>query len=183
MSAIEKVYLGSEIEKFKKFNLGFSDDDFAALKRLTQPLIIPVAKQRFRTVQEYHYYYERDGWPFQLIVPVGFEFDGATVNRWLWSISNITPSGLINAAALLHDFIYHYEGKLPVGSHLSFNGLKQPSLADPENWTPCVGRPWRRADADRLFRKVMQQSGFGETDRDRAYWAVRLFGWIYWREF
>lgn len=138
---------------------------------LKQPLNIPIGNGLYRIVEDYYYHYLKNGVLFRLKIPSGFTYDGASVPRWLWSFSNLTPDGDVRAAAALHDHIYEYDGTLPFGTHVMFYK---------ENWHNCFGHGWSRKDADKLFRKVMKQAGIGERDRKLAYWSVRLFGWIVW---
>ena len=39
-----------------------------------------------------------------------------------------------------------------------------------------------RAQADRLFYKLMIENGVGKHDANLLYWGVKLFGWIVWNK-
>ena len=86
-----------------------------------------------------------------LIVPVGFESDGASVPRFFWRI--VFPPGDNRAlrAAFIHDWIYRTH---PAG--------------------------WSREAADNLFRTLLIEDGVPRISADLAYWGVRLFGKSSW---
>ena len=86
-----------------------------------------------------------------LIVPAGFESDGASVPELLWGV--VFPRGDRKAlfGAIMHDFIYR---------------------THPDKWD--------RADADELFLYLLQQGGVPYVRRTRAYIGVRLFGGKAW---
>ena len=87
-----------------------------------------------------------------LVVPEGFESDGASVPRFLWaSVSpRIDPRTL--RGAVVHDFIYrnHPDG-------------------------------WIRKEADELFYDLIREEGLSWGKAQKAYWGVRLFGGAAWR--
>ena len=86
-----------------------------------------------------------------VIVPAGFESDGASVPRFLWSSvsSQIDPRTL--AAAIAHDYIYR--------NH-------------PEGWT--------REMADDMFYDICRSDGLCWWSSQKAYWGIRLFGGSAW---
>lgn len=149
---------------------------------LNQPNVVPITEKYYRLQEDYLYEWritrtdKRTGDKIdtrqRLIVPEGFVYDGASVPRWLWTVTGITPDGLIRAAALLHDFIYRYKGWLPKGSYQMFDENTQ-------QWKD-LSAPWPRKSADRLFARVMRESGVSAFRRRLAYRGVRLFGWFTW---
>lgn len=86
-----------------------------------------------------------------LIVPVGYESDGASVPRFFWRY--VFPPGEPRAlrAAFLHDYVYREH---------------------PQGWT--------RKKADRMFLEVMLADGMDSCRAKKAYWGVRLFGYRSW---
>jgi len=83
-----------------------------------------------------------------IVVPVGFETDGASVPRCLWSA--IPPFGLHFNAAVVHDFLYRQpdgEGKL------------------------------LKSICDEIFREIMIRDGVPELRREAMYEAVRTMGY------
>ncbi len=136
-----------------------------------QPDTRPVAKDMYRLEQEYCYCWMVEQVQNRIRIPAGYTYDGVSVPRIAWSLSGVTPDGLMRAAALVHDFIYAHEGRLPEGSH----EFKR----DDTTWTPVLGR-WRRRDTDRLFARMMREAGVPRFRRRMAYRAVRLLGGFAW---
>jgi hypothetical protein len=106
---------------------------------------------------EQHYRYQ-DG-DRAITVPEGFLFDLASVPRTFWGL--ISPFDLSIVAPLLHDFLYK-------------NGGNPPGAIEPPE-------PYTRAQADDLFRRVMEIEGVPPWRRNAAYLAVRTFGRWAWR--
>jgi hypothetical protein len=130
-----------------------------------------VSEKDYRLVEDYTYAWTKGEFDYRITVPTGFTYDGASVPRVAWTVSGIRPDGLIRAAALIHDWIYNFKGLLPEGSH---------EFLDAEGrWQTVYGR-WSREDTDRLFGRIMRESGVPKFKRRMAYRAVRLFGWLYW---
>lgn len=93
-------------------------------------------------------------------VPKGFDFDLASIPRFLWWL--IAPFELSISAPLLHDFVYVYRGDLPEASIVPV-------------------RIYNRKQADELFKRMMKLEGVSKWRMNAAYLAVRLFGkraWI-----
>ena len=84
-------------------------------------------------------------------VPAGFECDSASVPRMVWTISGLTPDGLIRAAAVTHDYLYDKLGQI---GDLDLT----------------------REEADRIFLDLMLAAGMNSTRAKLAYKAVRWFG-------
>lgn len=65
---------------------------------LIEPVIQIVGKRRALLKEDY------DVGPFT--IPSGFQFDGASMPSWTWSLLGLDPFGRICAAALPHDLLY-----------------------------------------------------------------------------
>jgi hypothetical protein len=138
----------------------------------TLDIVTPTEEERKQTGKKWlyelvdHYIYEdMDAeTPFRIVVPKGFRHDGASVPRIGFTISGLTQDGQLRAAALIHDFLYRYDGKPPAGS--SFVLYKQ-------KWVP-YGLTLSRKQADQLFLKIMKLSGVRWSQRWAAYVAVRV---------
>lgn len=123
------------------------------------PPVVSYLLDRQRWVLEAPYAYT-DG-SHRIMVPQGFEFDLASVPRLFWSV--IAPFELSIAAPLLHDFLYRYQGEPPPGA------IEPP-------------RRYGRLDADRLFRRVMEEEGVPPWRRLLAYAAVRWLSGFAWAD-
>ena len=140
---------------------------------LKQPLIVPIKGDRYELFVDYRYEWKADKYPLQqLHIPKGFKYDGASVPQIGWSITGIRPDGLNRAAALVHDYIYRYQGKLPRGRHLYQDGASM-KFSD---------HVWTRKEADRLFCRLLCEAGVGKWTSRIMYYAVRSFGWTAWKD-
>lgn len=88
---------------------------------------------------------------FGIVVPAGFESDGASVPRLLWGVVFPRDDRQALCAAIVHDFIYR---------------------THPAHWT--------RSEADDAFYFLLEQGGVSWIRRTRAYLGVRLFGGPSW---
>lgn len=136
-----------------------------------QPRLSPVGNtSRYVLVSDYVYEWEHEGRRQRLTVPEGFILDYASVPRLLWPL--IGPFDL-GPAAVPHDWIYRHRGRLPAGSHQTHQDGLWRDLS-PDEYT------WPRRDADRLFGRMMRESGVAGWKRRAAFLAVRAFGLRAW---
>jgi hypothetical protein len=108
----------------------------------------------------------------KLSLAAGLIVDGASVPRVAWSLSGLTPDGLLRAAATLHDFLYHNAGSVPYSMHAA----RLPGLGLWGN-EPAV---FSRLAADTLFKYVLVLAGVPAWKAQLAYAAVRTFGGSSW---
>lgn len=103
------------------------------------------------------WHFELDGQ--QYVIPKGFQFDGASVPKFL--ASWLSPTGILLLGGLVHDFIYKYETLV----------LKGKKKCEP-NFT--------QKEADQLFRDInIEQNGIHVLNW-AAYFALRLGGFVAW---
>lgn len=86
-----------------------------------------------------------------LIVPAGFESDGASVPRFLWGAVFPRDDRQALFGALVHDYVYRTH---PFG--------------------------WTKKDADKAFYELMRAGGVSYIRAQKAYLGVRLFGKSSW---
>lgn len=92
-----------------------------------------------------------------IVIPKGFITDFASIPRAFWSI--LPPiSPFYVKAAVIHDFIYTSQGKLP-----------------------NIKRVYTRKDADLLFLEIMILENAPTWKRNIMYAAVRAFGYFAWK--
>lgn len=146
---------------------------------INQPNIIPISDRLYMLVGSWSYEWTTvlNGISVKSVikVPEGFVYDGASIPRFLWSIFGLSKDGPHRAAALIHDWIYTFDGDLPDGSvcriFLDENmNLKELDTID----------IWRRKDADKLFLKMLKETNLSRFQIYAMYYAVRLFGWSKW---
>ena len=89
----------------------------------------------------------------RFLIPRYFESDGASVPRLFWRIVFPNSDSHATTAGICHDYIYR----------------KQPA-------------DWTRKAADRMFYAMLIEFGVPLHSAFLAYVAVRIFGWIPWRE-
>jgi len=97
----------------------------------------------------------------EYVIPKGFVFDGASVPKFLatW----LSPTGVLLAGGLVHDYLYKYQTLL----------LKGKKKCEPA---------FTRKEADKLFRDInIEQNGFHFLNY-LAYWALCLGGWFAWNK-
>ncbi len=89
----------------------------------------------------------------EFVVPVGFESDGFSAPRFLWSTISPAIDQRSLRAAIAHDYIYRHQ---------------------PPGWT--------RAMADLMFLCYLLEDGLGIRRALKAYIGVSLCGWIAWNK-
>lgn len=90
-----------------------------------------------------------------ITVPEGFVTDFASIPRLFWNI--MPPWGKYGKAAVVHDFLYRFGGKIGGGKRLS------------------------RSTCDGIFRDAMSVLGVPWITRSTMWGAVRAFGWAAWK--
>jgi len=138
---------------------------------LEQPHSVAINRKEFRLEHDYIYQWGHLLDEYRIFVPEGFIYDRASV-PWIGrAILGIRRDGLIEAGAVVHDFIYENEGRMPEGTwQREVKG----------KWVD-VGTVWTRENADKMFFRIMRDSGMSRWKRRLAYRVVRRFGWVAWR--
>lgn len=95
----------------------------------------------------------------ETVIPKRFKYDGATVPRWLWSITGFRPDGIGRAAALEHDWLYRDKKIVSMGGGVHI---------------------YSRRSADKHFEKRLIEYGYSWAEAKAQYLAVRWFGKKYW---
>lgn len=86
-------------------------------------------------------------------IDAGFESDGCSTPRFLWSSVSPAIHPETIRAAVAHDYIYRIQ---------------------PEGWD--------RAAADAMFYDLCREDGFSWWRSQKAYWGLRLFGGAAWED-
>ena len=114
--------------------------------------------RHWEIVEDWHY--ELDGTKF--VVPAGFQFDGASVPKFLATF--LSPVGVLLMGGLVHDYAYKYAG-------LKTAGTKKEQKLE-----------WEldQKMSDELFRDIcIEVNGFKVLNY-LAYWSLRLAGFVAW---
>ena len=110
--------------------------------------------RRWQLAEDFYYFLDGE----EYIIEKGFEFDGASVPKFLamW----LSPTGVLLMGGLVHDYGYKY-GELTIAD----NG-------------EAVKR--NQKEMDLIFRDIcIEQNGFKLLNY-LAYWSLRLFGFVAW---
>ncbi len=127
-----------------------------------QPDVRPCGKRLYINQKNYEIIIQNEtGARYTLSVPPAFISDGASVPRLAWTVSGLTPDGLIRSAALVHDYIYAVKGKVMCQKHTD-GVVYQLSL--------------ERKCADEIFLDLMLASTVSHVRSKLAFRAVRAFG-------
>lgn len=98
-----------------------------------------------------------DGVNLSFEIPMGFDFDLASIPRFIWPLISSFELSLV--APLIHDYFYQYQGQ----AVFHYQG------------DPIVRPPVTRATADKMFLDLMIREGVPNWKARAAYSAVRLF--------
>ena len=134
-----------------------------------QPDIRPIKEsgEIYILNEDYSYTVIRSGKVIRFTVPRGFQYDGASVPRWVWSVIGFLPDGIHRPAALIHDYLYAHEGIVP---GLDVGANKECTIY------------YDRMFADNCLRSLMRDVGIKSWHIKTVYWAVRTFGGTYWAD-
>jgi len=108
---------------------------------MEQPNIKPIRESGdlYQLVEPYYI----DLRPFNVnkrfTIAAGFEYDGATVPRWFWSLSGISRDGIHRAAALVHDYLYSvkgFQGQPHRGNEITRDARKDLTMMTEKTYSP-----------------------------------------------
>ena len=153
----------------------FTDDVFI------QPNLIPVGrsggifgwfqKDIYLQVDPWSIIWTANGKRYRMYFKRGNVTDIASVPRFLWFF--ITPDGEHRGAALPHDELYQYQGKLPDGRLF---------VEEDGKWKALNGCVWSKNDADKFFANILDRIGVKKFKRRAMYLGVHFFGGGPWRK-
>lgn len=138
-----------------------------------EPVLFTNGREGYRLEAPWRYTWTVGDVERRLEFPPGFLSDGASVPRILWSLTGITPDGLIRAAAFVHDCLYRFRGRLPPGWLFERPVGAEGSIA-------VADVRYTRQSSDAMFGRIMRQAGVAPRKRRLAYHGVRLCGWAVW---
>ena len=127
---------------------------------IPQPDIRPIEDGKYRLAADYKLGYGAN----RFVIRQGFIHDGASVPRLVWTLTGLRPDGLLRAAALIHDALYQYLGKLPTFWIYPY-------------------RAYTRGECDLAFYDIMRAAGVSRWKANLAYYGVRAGGWNSWRKY
>ena len=132
-----------------------------------KPFVWLMEPRKWRVMEDWCYPLRKDGKTIKLIVPKGFDFDGASIPRLLWFFLN--PTGLLLIPGLIHDYAYRYDQMWQLDANGKIIAFPKP----PKNGK-CY---W-----DNLFYEIGRQvNGFWLLDA-LAWMGVVFGGGTTWRK-
>lgn len=112
--------------------------------------------RQWEIVEDWYFYLEGQ----QYVVPAGFQFDGASVPKFLATF--LSPVGVLLMGGLVHDYAYKYATLRKATKKYSDIG------------------PITQQQADVYFRDIcIEVNGFKVLNY-LAYWSLRLAGFVAW---
>lgn len=139
-------------------------------KSIKRPITISLDEKYFVLLQDYTVRLIYKGFDWQITVPRGYKYDGASVPRALWTLSGLYPAGLILAGATVHDWMYQNR-HTPIPVKIFNTTIKQ---WEEKEYT------FSRLEADEIFDYINLLSGVDYEKRKKAFTFVRWFGWVKW---
>ena len=141
------------------------------MSEFTTPLLVsPLPDgRRWTIMREFKYHVGQEDSSDIITVPVGFITDFASVPRPFWAV--IPRWGKHGSAAVVHDYLYKFLLWM----------LEQPQYKPLfDHFEYAKENP--RKFADDIFLEGMTVLGVRRSTRLVMYCAVRLFGWLAWRQ-
>lgn len=136
---------------------------YSSQSKFQQPVLQYEPGKEFVLVEDYVFTWVSSGITKMLWIPAGFNYDKASVPKFAWG--RFRPDGPVEAAALIHDRLYMFKGKLPAGEYQVF--INREWRNDPS--------PWTRAQADDLLEMMGILGGMSKKDAAIYKWAVKLY--------
>jgi hypothetical protein len=121
---------------------------------------VPVAEDNgfaYYLCQAFDVSFKYGGDAVRFQIPDGFVFDGTSVPRAAWTLSGIERDGLERRAALIHDWLYAHQGKVPGND-----------------------RAFTREGCDLIFYEHLLASGVSKSRAIIMHKFVRMFGGAAW---
>jgi len=135
---------------------------------ITQPDHVTVDEKISMTTVAWQCVWRRKNQTRILSVPINYQWDGASIPRFAWSIMGLTPSGILDAPSLAHDILYR-----SAGGRKNMNGCALTNKNDNGIFVD-------REEADWLFYEIMKFFKISGVRDEIAYGVVRAFGWRFW---
>jgi hypothetical protein len=146
-----------------------------------------IGKRLFRLTSDHSLYFTHRGDKCRITIKAGFEYDGATIPRWAWSILGKSPKGTHDAGTIFHDLVYM------VSKNIQNHALLGRSVDECTHvfeihhdgkWHKAV-QGMSRKECDRLMFEIIATTKGAKLNRfQRAamYRAIRIGGGKYWKQ-
>lgn len=105
-----------------------------------------------------------------LHVPTDYKWDGASIPRFAWSLTGLTPFGIMDTPSLPHDVFYRSKGGVDIEKLAGCTLVNVGKI-------PCIVD---RAEADWVLAEAMRMCRINAVRRSIVHGSVRAFGFRYW---
>jgi hypothetical protein len=138
----------------------------------------------YELTDDLYYTWHHEGFTRRIKVPKGFPYDGASIPVWgtflTWVLpwfETIHPMGAHWKAAAFHDFIWMYQGRVPVGCYDVYYNEQWVDITQVPQLAAKVkgGQVWTFKSSNRLFGRHLKELGIGKKERNTMEWAVGTF--------
>lgn len=152
--------------------------------RFNDPRISPIDNKYYELKEDLRYTWSINGVINTITIKAGFVFDGASIPAWatmlMWLLPflhEIHPFGSHVRAAVVHDYIWMYKGRMPVGFHMAHINGEWVDAAYNADGMPV----WTFKTSNKLFARHLRELGVSKADRRAMYLAVASpIGWFNW---
>lgn len=120
-----------------------------------------IHNQCYELERGYRAYIVQNGKRYAFWLARGFQYDGASIPWFMWSVLKASPDGLWRAATLVHDYLYINNGE--VTAEYIATGKKETLQLS-------------RKQVDQIFLIDMLRAGVNERKARRMYRGVRTLG-------
>jgi hypothetical protein len=124
-----------------------------------------IADKYFQLEEDYTVRVHINGVLQSITVPKGYITDLASIPRFVWTLTGLTPDGLYRGAAVVHDYIYGMKNGMGYSAVVSSDKTQVFRLS--------------RQECDKIFRELMEDAGESDWKVKTFFWAVETFGWMY----
>jgi Protein of unknown function (DUF1353) len=143
--------------------------------KFVEPDVLPISDKVYQLQSDYSVRVILRHQMVEITSPKGQLTDLASIPRWVWTLSGLTPDGLYRGAAVIHDYIYSKHVK---GTNYSRVGVALYEIK--ENFLDSTLWNLTRAECDSVFNQLIQQAGETGWKQWAMYHAVRTFGGFFW---
>jgi hypothetical protein len=160
-------------------------------KRPTQindnPSTKSIGKHLFQLTADHTLYFTHRGDKCRITIKAGFEYDGATIPRWSWSILGKSPKGTHDAGTIFHDIVYMLVKNIQDHALLGRSADECTHIFEIHQsgkWRKAVQRMSRK-ECDQIMFDIIettQGANLSRFQRVAMYYAIRLGGGKYWKQ-
>lgn len=135
------------------------------------PKISAVNMHEWCYLEPHTFYFTLRSQQWRCTIDQWYVFDGASIPRFFWTPTGLTPGGLLLAPSGTHDWLFQHRG----------GDVRLEILGFQKNWNP-VSVELTREEVDYIFYQQMLKVPLGKFNTQLVYKYVRRYGWLVWRK-